>query len=90
MPGTPLMLSMESPIKRQHVDHLIGPHAELLQHAVGVEPRALIARVEDADRAADELKEVLVAGDDRDVESGCRGLRRQRADHVVGLEPLAR
>ena len=55
--------------ERQHVDDLIGPHAELLDDAGRVEPGALVARVVDADAVADELEEVLVAGDDRDVEA---------------------
>ena len=40
--------------------------------------------------SADELEEILVAGDDRDVESRGARLHRQRADHVVGLESLER
>ena len=36
----------------------------------------------------DELKEILVAGDDRDVEAGRGRLLGQRADHVVGLVAL--
>ena len=51
--------------QREHVDDLVRRDAELLLHARGVVPGALVARVEDADAVADELKEVLVAGDDR-------------------------
>ena len=40
--------------------------------------------------SSDELEEILVARDDRHVEAGRARLHRQRADHVVGLEPLGR
>ena len=36
---------------------------------------------------ADDLREVLVAGRDDDVDPGVGSLPRQRADHVVGLDP---
>ena len=55
--------------ERQHVDDLVGPHAELFEHAGGVVPRAFVARVVDGDAVADELEEILVARDDGDVES---------------------
>ncbi len=65
-------------------------HAELRLDAVGVEPGAVVLRVVDADRAVHQLEEVLVAGHDRHLEAGRRGLLGQRADDVVGLEALAR
>ena len=71
-----------------HVDDLLRRDAEFLLHAAGVVPGAFVARIEDADAAADELKEVLVHRDDRDVESRRRRLDRQRADDVVGLVAL--
>ena len=76
--------------QRQHVDHLFGRHAELLLHAVGVEPRARLARVVDLDRAADQLEEVLVAGDERDLEAARRGLAGERAHDVVGFVAVRR
>ena len=89
MPGTPFTLSMESPISARTSTTWSGRHAELLGHARGIEPGALVARVVDADAVADQLEEVLVAGDDRHLEAGRRRLRRQRADHIVGLEARA-
>ena len=38
-------------------------------------------------RSSDELHHVLVAGDDDGLDAGGARLRRQRADHVVGLDP---
>ncbi len=37
-------------------------------------------------RVGDELERIAVAGDDHDVDSGRGRLRRQRRDHVVGLD----
>ena len=74
----------------EHVDHLRGQHAELRPHAFGIEPRAVVFRVVDADRPLDELEEVLVAGDDRHLVALRRRLAGQRADDVVGLEALVR
>ena len=76
--------------QRQHVDHLLGRHAELLLHALGVVPRARVARVVDLDRAADQLEEVLVAGDERDLEAARRGLAGERAHDVVGFVAIRR
>ena len=74
----------------ENVDHPFGPDAELLLDAVRVVPRTRVARVEHGHAVADELEEVLVAGDDRYVEPGRARLRGQRADDVVGLERLVR
>ena len=71
--------------QREHVDHLLRRDAELLLHAFGVEPRPGLTRVEDLDGAADELEEVLVAGDERDLEALRRRLLGQRAHDVVGF-----
>ena len=73
--------------QRQHVDHPAGRDAELLPHSAGVVPRAGVARVEDAHAVADELEEVLVAGDDGHVVPGRAGLFGERPDDVVRLEP---
>ena len=74
----------------QHVDDLERRHAELLLHPVGVVPRPLVLGVVDANAAADQLEEVLVAGDDRHLKAGRVGLPRKGADDVVGFEALAR
>jgi hypothetical protein len=74
--------------QREHVDHLGRPDPELLLYSGGVVPRALVARVVDADAVADELEEILVAGDDRHPEPRRGRLHRQRADHIVSLESL--
>ena len=63
--------------ERQHVDHLRRRDAELLDDALRIEPRAVLARVVHADAVADELKEVLVDRDDDHVEA--RRQRRARA-----------
>ncbi len=56
--------------QRQHVDDLIGPRRRTSRFTpVGVVPGALVARVVDADAVADQLEEVLVARDDRDLEA---------------------
>jgi hypothetical protein len=67
----------------EHVDDLPGRHAELLVHRRGVEPGPLFLRVVDLDAVVHQLKEILVSRDDRHLEPGRGGLRRQRADHVV-------
>ena len=72
--------------ERQHVDHLRRLHAELFENAALIEPRAILARVVDADRSvADELEEVLVDRDDRDVMTGCGCACGDRADHIISL-----
>jgi hypothetical protein len=71
--------------QREHVDDLLGRHAEFLAHARRVVPRAFVARVEDADAVAHQLEEILVHGDDGDIKPCGRGLHRQRANHIVGL-----
>ena len=75
--------------QREDVDHLVRPHPELLPHPGLVEPRAIVPRVEDVDPVVDELKEVLVAGDDGDVEPRLDRPRGEGADDVVGLEAPA-
>ena len=88
MPGTPLMLSIVSPISASTSTTWSGATPNFSFTPVGVVPGAFVARVEDADAVADELKEVLVARDDRDVEAGRRRLHRQRPDHIVGFVAL--
>ena len=65
-------------------------HPELRLHAFGVVPGARVARIENTDAVAYELKEILVAGDDSDVEAGGLGLSCNSADHVVRFDPLVR
>ena len=74
MPGTPLMLSIESPISASTSTTCSGATPNFSFTPVGVVPGAFVARVVDRMPSCDELKEVLVAGDDRDVEA-----RRPRA-----------
>ena len=50
-----------------------------------VEPGAVLARVVDADARADQLEEVLVDRDDRDLEALGARPHRHRPDHVVRL-----
>ena len=79
------MLSMVSPISASTSTTCSGATPNFSFTPGGVVPGAFVARVEDADAVADELEEVLVARDDRDLEAGRRRLLRQRADHVVGF-----
>ena len=88
MPGTPLMLSIVSPISASTSTTCSGVTPNFSLHAGRVVPGAFVARVEDADAVPDELKEVLVARHDGDVEPGRRRLHRQRADHIVGFVPF--
>jgi hypothetical protein len=74
--------------QRQDVDDELGRHAELLLHALGVVPGSLFLRIPDADAVAHELKEVLVAGHDRNLEAGRGGFLGQRPDYIVRLESL--
>ena len=76
--------------QRQHVDHLAGRHAELLDDALGVEPRAFILGVVDADLGVHQLEEILVAGDNRGLQTVPGRLARQRPDHIVCLEAFRR
>jgi hypothetical protein len=71
--------------ERQHVDDSRRHDAELLEDTLVVEPRAVLARVVDAHVIADELKEVLVDGNDHDLEAGRGRPPRHRTDDVVGL-----
>ncbi len=71
--------------EREHVGHLIRLDAELLHDAALVEPRAVFARIVDANARPHQLKEVLVDRDDGDVEAAVAGPEGERADHVVGL-----
>ena len=69
------------------VDDLLGVDIELCLDTGPIEPRVR-HRVDERDAPVDELRHVLVAGGDHDVESGCGGVLRQRADDVVGLDPF--
>ena len=88
MPGTPLMLSIESPISASTSTTCAGatPNFSFTPSASNHVPSSF--RVVDRDAVVHELEEVLVAGDDRHLEAGVDRLRRQRPDHVVGLEAL--
>ena len=88
MPGTPLMLSIVSPISASTSTTCSGvtPNFSFTPAASYQVPssRGLKTRMP----SRDELKEVLVAGDDRDVEAGRRRLLGHRADHIVGFVAL--
>ncbi len=71
--------------QREQIDDALGRHAEFLDDASAVE-RRVAHRVDERDARRDELREILVAGRDRDVDAGLRRLHRQRADHVVGFD----
>ena len=86
--GNPLDVVDRVAHQREDVDDKLRWDAELLLDALGVVPGALFLGIPDADPIADELKEILVAGHDRHLETGGRRLFRQRPDHIVGLEAL--
>ena len=88
MPGTPLMLSIVSPMSARTSTTCSGatPNFSFTASASNQAPSSL--RVEHFDAVADELEEVLVSGDDRDLEPRGRRLLGQRADHIVRLVPL--
>ena len=78
----------------QVVDDVLRRHAQPLVGVAQVHPLLLHRRgpaaagVQQADVGADELVEVLVAADDDSLQPLVHRLRRQRADHVVGLVAL--
>ena len=75
---------------RQHVDHVGRIGAELLAHRSEALDLGRLAGLEDVvelHALADELQEVLVAGDEEDLVAEALALLRQRADHVVGFDP---
>ena len=91
IPGTPGRLSLVSPRSAAYSGYCAGvtpPHRSampgfVVERVVG--DAALV--VEDLDvRVGDELERVAVAGDDHDVDAVGRGARRERRDHVVGLD----
>ena len=71
--------------QRQVVDDALRRHAVLGDHAVAVE-LGVVHGVDQGDVLRDELRHVLVAGGDDGPSSHARGLGRQRADDVVGLD----
>ena len=76
--------------QRGEVRILLRGQPVLVEHRLRREPGQLadaLARVEHRDVVADQLQRVAVAGDHQDPVALVLGLRRQRGDHVVGLEP---
>ena len=73
------------------LDHLVRPDAELLLHLRRSRPPSpparLRHRVVERELRVDELREVLVAGDDDDVPAALARAARERADDVVRLDP---
>ena len=88
MPGTPLTLSMVSPISASTSTTCSGATPNFSFTPLGVVPAAFVARVVDADAVAHQLKEVLVAGDDRDLVTFRRRPLGHCPDHVVGFVAL--
>ncbi|MPM86686.1 hypothetical protein SDC9_133777 [bioreactor metagenome] len=71
----------------QVIDDLFRRHAELGLDAGRVE-HFLAHRVVPADLWPDQLGQILVTGGNQGVDAVVRSLRRQRADHVVGLDAV--
>ena len=90
MPGTPLTLSDVSPISASTSITCSGGTPNFCDDALGVEPRAPGRAGCRPGRAADQLEEVLVAGDERDLEAARRGLAGERAHDVVGFVAIRR
>jgi hypothetical protein len=76
--------------QREHVHDLFGKDAEFVLDRSRVVPGAFFLRVKHTDAVAHQLEEILVAGDDGDVEARGDSLRGQRTDHVVGFIALRR
>ncbi len=70
--------------QRLHVDHPLGADAELLDHALAVDPLVL-HRVEQLDPVAHKLHQVLVGADDRHSPARIPRLVREGGDDIVGL-----
>ena len=89
-PGTPGMLSVESPLSALKSTIWAGAQAvALVDPGRVVDDRVLDARAgrHQPGPVGHELEHVEVAGDDRRVEPARLGLDGQRADDVVGLVP---
>ncbi len=71
----------------QDFHHPIRPHAELFLHGRRV-VSLVLHRIDHRDGIADELHQVLVAGDDNRPPSLFCGADRQRANQIVRLDPL--
>ena len=71
--------------ERQDGGHLRRLDPEFFDDTLFVEPRPVFARIVNADTVMDELKEVLVDGDDGHLESMRGGALCERADDVVRL-----
>ena len=69
------------------VDHLLGRHAELLDHLVGAD-RPVLHRVEHGDALADQLHQVLVRGHDGDLDAALAGQPGVGRDQVVRFVAL--
>ena len=72
----------------EDIHDLFGRHTELVLDAAGVVPDAFVARIEHANAVAHQLKEVLVAGDDRDGVAGRGCALGHRANDIVGFIAL--
>ncbi|MCW0415058.1 hypothetical protein NB689_000812 [Xanthomonas sacchari] len=72
----------------QQVDDLVRPHPELLHHRRIRIHAAAAHGVDQLHAGAHQLGEILVAGGDGDVQAVAGALQGQRADHVVGLDPV--
>ncbi len=76
-------------IAHQHqvVDDAVRRHAELVEHA-GLVQHLAAHGVDQGDVAVDQLRQVLVAGGHHRMHAAFGGAAGQRADHVIGLDPL--
>ena len=73
--------------QRHHVGNLARRHSHQLFHFLRVDQQVALGRVQHLHAPAHQLHQVLVAGDDVNIEIFFLGLLGERPDHVVGLIP---
>ena len=73
--------------QRQHVAQLFWLHAELAHDIIGPAP-LILHRVVHVDAGLDQLHQVLVGTDDRDMPTGRHGRPGIAGDDVIGLIPV--
>ena len=72
--------------QRQHLAHLFGRHAELLDH-LGAVDGLVLHRVEHIDAGFDQLHQILIGTDNGYIHASGTGSHRVTGDDVVRLHP---
>ena len=73
--------------QRQHLAHLFGRHAKLVDHLFAAD-QLVLHRVEQIHAGANQLHQVLVGTDDRDIEASAARRHHIGGDDVVRLHAL--